>query len=668
MVKFLEMRLVRANRLSKGRCGDPKINIVRETMKNKFIKTVLALCFACLAFVFAFAPLPKTELPASASGSSYISIDEYDVEMTISKDRSVRVHERITVTFLRSGLTMFYRSLPIETARYYDISASCAGNEYFRYTVEDNPDTDDFFDINCIGGVTKNAKWTYDVYYTMENGRGAATSSDGMKIDVIPFGYTTELHNVSATVHFPYEVELEDCKTYVGYGSTSNDNSLNKKLSNDKKTLTFSTDLLDYVYVSKYDEFATEGITLDFTMDGRFEPYLFTRLFTGGSGLILLGGLVVAGLAFVCLTFMRKHRDMITTVNLKAPDDMTPMQMGKLLDGTVDNEDVTSMVYYFAHRGYLSIDLSNPDDPVLIKRVGAISGAPYEITLFNGLFKSGSAVRVCDLQYKFYAHVDRAKAQVAPVKMFEKRSVLGYLLGGVLCVAFAFLSAFLLGFFRLGTTYKYMLGVAFALPAIVMLVLGYIRECYRYKGKKDKNGKGYLIAQIVIALVFSLIFCLFFAQHFTTEFEKILICVFAFAPLFITRNILSRTEEYTNTLGEILGFKDFILVTEEDKIKFMLEENPQLYYKVLPYAQVLGVTDEWEKKFENILLPPPAWSTGTHVSTFDCYVMHRAISRSMASAMVRPQPKGGSVGKSGGGGSFGGFGGGGFGGGGGGAR
>ena len=637
-------------------------------MKNKFIKTVLALCFACLAFVFAFAPLPKTEFSASASGSSYISIDKYDVEMTISKDRSVRVHERITVIFLRSGLTMFYRSLPIETARYYDISASCAGNESFYYTVEDNPDTDDFFDINCIGGVSQYACWTYDIYYTMENGRGSATSSNGMIIDVIPFGYTTELHNVSATVHFPYEVELEDCKTYVGYGSSANDNSINKKLSDDKKTLTFSTDLLDYGYVSAYNEYATEGITLDCTMDGRFEPYLFTRLFTGGSGLILLGWLVVAGLAFLCLTFMRKNRDMITTVNLKAPDDMTPMQMGKLLDGSVDNEDVTSMVYYFAHKGYLSIDLSDPDDPVLIKRVGAILGAPYEITLFNGLFKSGNTVRVCDLQYKLYAHVDRAKMQVSSVKMFDKRSVLGYLLGGGLCVALAVISTFLLGLSRLGSTYRYMLGGAFALPAIVMLVLGYIRECYRYKGKKDKNGKGYLIAQVVIALVFSLIFCLFFAQHFTTEFEKILICVFAFAPLFITRNILSRTEEYTNTLGEILGFKDFILVTEEDKIKFMLEENPELYYKILPYAQVLGITDEWEKKFANILLEPPVWCTGTNTSTFDCYMMHRAISRSMSSAMARPQPKGGSVGKSGGGGSFGGFGGGGFGGGGGGAR
>ena len=122
-------------------------------------------------------------------------------------------------------------------------------------------------------------------------------------------------------------------------------------------------------------------------------------------------------------------------------------------------------------------------------------------------------------------------------------------------------------------------------------------------------------------------------------------------------------------LENILGFKEFIVVTEEDKIKVMLKENPELYYKILPYAQALGVTNEWEKKFESITMQPPTWYVGDF--TFFDYLLLRscmrsAMMRSMSAAM---QQKGGRfVGRSGGGGSFGGFGGGGFGGGGGGAR
>ena len=90
---------------------------------------------------------------------------------------------------------------------------------------------------------------------------------------------------------------------------------------------------------------------------------------------------------------------------------------------------------------------------------------------------------------------------------------------------------------------------------------------------------------------------------------------------------------------------------------------------MLPYAQVLGVTNEWEKKFEKITLAPPDWCVGSHMTFFDYLIINRCMTRAMVTALARPESKGGSfIGRSGGGGGFGGFGGGGFGGGGGGAR
>ena len=158
-----------------------------------------------------------------------------------------------------------------------------------------------------------------------------------------------------------------------------------------------------------------------------------------------------------------------------------------------------------------------------------------------------------------------------------------------------------------------------------------------------------------------------------TEWEKLVLCLGVFGACFITQGALSRSENYLKILGQILGFKDFIVVTEEDKIKFMLEENPELYYDVLPYAQVLGVTDEWEEKFQKLTIEPPSWYYGRNMTVFDYYIIHRslnrALAREIAEEVARRSNKGGSrVGRSGGGGSFGGFGGGGFGGGGGGAR
>jgi len=195
--------------------------------------------------------------------------------------------------------------------------------------------------------------------------------------------------------------------------------------------------------------------------------------------------------------------------------------------------------------------------------------------------------------------------------------------------------------------------------------MAYINENYRYKWKKGKQA-AMLALQIAIMLLGCVLFVFAFASHILTRWEKLYISASVALTTFATTRALSRTKEYTDTLGQILGFKDFIVVTEEEKIKFMLEENPQLYYKVLPYAQVLGVTDEWEKKFKNILIEPPTWAYGLQFDVFDFLILNACLRRGMITAMMRPRAKGGSfIGRSGGGGGFGGFGGGGFGGGGG---
>ena len=101
----------------------------------------------------------------------------------------------------------------------------------------------------------------------------------------------------------------------------------------------------------------------------------------------------------------------------------------------------------------------------------------------------------------------------------------------------------------------------------------------------------------------------------------------------------------------------------------MLAETPDLYYHILPYAQVLGVSDIWTDKFRTLTLEPPRWVHNT--TAFDILLFHslywntsRMLARNLAS---RPASRsgGGFGGHSGGGfGGGGGFSGGGFGGGG----
>lgn len=635
--------------------------------KTKYALVALLAAVVCLLFGGFFAAPEAQTVTASAATSAGYTVNSYDVEMTVQKDRKIVVKELIDISISTDRAFTFYRSLPLEGDRYSDLYAKCEGNEAFSFSIADNPDVSGFMDINCTGGIYSGANWTYEFGYTLEISGNDV--ENGMALDVIGFGWYVPLNNVTVSVEFPSA--LEEYTVHSGaYGSEGNNAGVSSTFHEETNTLVLQAERLDLAYNGYYEERMAEGITLLFTLpEGALSSYTATRVFTGETALILLVCVAVVALAYLCARLCRTKRELITTVNIKAPDGMDPLQMGKLLDGIADGEDVTSMIYYFADKGYLSINLSDEDDPVLLKNGDLPETAPaHQKTLFKGLFKNGNEIAVSSLKYKFYESADSAKEQLSArtIPRYEKKS----LLGTAACVLLSVLTAFLLplvaGFIRIGHGYFYWQGVIVAIPAVVVCLIEIWRRSYRYKWNKGKS-LGVLLAELVVCAIAAVAFSYLFAEHILTGIQTACLVLSVCLCGLIAPTTLSWTEKYCDTLGQILGFKDFIVHTEEDKIKFMLEESPELYYHILPYAQVLGVSDEWEKKFEKILIEPPSWCVSTHMTVFDYMILNRCIRRATISMMMRPQ-KNGRVGRSGGGGRFGGFSGGGRGGGGGGLR
>ncbi|MBE7079697.1 MAG: DUF2207 domain-containing protein [Clostridiales bacterium] len=657
-----------------------------KTDIKKYRLALLAfLTLLCMLFIGNGGGMYATK--ASAAENYAFIVQQYDVDMTVREDRKIDVRELITIRVNTYYGSMFYRSLPTQGARYENFQATCAGNEEFYFYVADNEEQSGFIDVNCVGGIYRGKVWTYEITYVME--QGVNTVQDGMTLDVIGFGWTVPLHNVTVDMHFPEAPTSTQIYTDV-FGSATN-SVVTETWSADKKTLTMRADELPIVYSERYSEMVAGGITLEFTMpDGVLSSYTNTRIFTADMWKVLLASAIGVVLAVIVVAVFGQKRDIITVANIKAPDEMDPMKMGKWIDGTVNNEDITSMIYYFANKGYLKIDLTDEDDPKLISMGVLPDDAPeYERTLFNGLFNGAElvpvenptaetaarmsrAIYVSKLEGKFYEASQKAIQQVpdAPT-MYEPKSIFAYISGAIIGVLLALLLPLIISA-RIGGGYRYGWGMVLGIPLIANAFIGYMCENYRYKWKV---GKRYALraVEVVLVAVFALLFIFAMGQHVMTEWEKLVLSIGVFASAFITQRALSRTEDYLKVLEDILGFKEFIVVTEEDKIKVMLEENPELYYKVLPYAQVLGVTDEWEGKFKKLLVQPPSWYEGAETTWLDCYIIHRAVNRSMTASMARMMAEkvgsaGRVIGRSGGGGSFGGFGGGGFGGGGGGIR
>ncbi len=156
--------------------------------------------------------------------------------------------------------------------------------------------------------------------------------------------------------------------------------------------------------------------------------------------------------------------------------------------------------------------------------------------------------------------------------------------------------------------------------------------------------------------------------HWIMDFvPKLLLGVVCSAVCALSVIIVSRSDAYNAQLNQIVGFKSFILLAEKEKLEKMLEDDPQFYYHILPYAQVLGVSDKWEEKFAGITVEPPQWYASSMAGTVFRLQLFNSIMRNTMSTMTKNMVSRPSSGASGGGrgGHFGGFSGGGHGGGGG---
>ena len=75
----------------------------------------------------------------------------------------------------------------------------------------------------------------------------------------------------------------------------------------------------------------------------------------------------------------------------------------------------------------------------------------------------------------------------------------------------------------------------------------------------------------------------------------------------IASPVYHRTEAGYKLKGEIMGFKEFIETVDKPRIEAMVEQDPQLFYHILPYAYALGVSKAWVSQFEGIAVQPADW-------------------------------------------------------------
>ena len=622
---------------------------------KKIIKLPLAaLCALCLmlACLFIFSG-GGTRTAYAASNPYSFEFRAYSVTYDINSDLTMSVKEDLTILFTGSHSTGFIRDIPVnagDRVRNVRVSQIENGNTVaVDYSV--NNEYSDFISVD-IGDTSNKTGDTFRYLIEYDYAITKPKDANTLYLNAVGFGSEAAIHNLSVTLRLPDGFTGADC--YAGAsGTDKTDNSFTVN----GNVLTYQKDALS----------AYNGVTFALHFG---DGVLSTKADITPYWLIIVGCVLIA--ALVAVKFLKfTQGEVLVVPNFDAKDKFDPLIMGKLIDNKAAGSDVTSLIYYWANKGYLKINLADEDDIELIRIVTTLpDGSPdYQQVMYANLFARGDSVRINSLKNVFYPTVEKVTRRVnfAVGNISDTKSTTISILFAILGGALMGLTPTLLAMFTINTSFIYLFSLLMFVPVIGIYLLARI-----VRDRSPKYGKGMValmyVGVAILAAACTALYVLLVPSHIIETVPKIIICIVGFAIVMLSVTIVCRTEEYEKKLGLILGFKDFITNVEKDKLELMFKDNPEMYYEILPYAQVLGVSDIWENKFKDLTVAPPQWATGYNGPTlFDyvvfCAVLNRLSSNMSTTFVSRPAPK--SSGASGGGrGHFGGFGGGGHGGGG----
>ncbi|MGB6092683.1 MAG: DUF2207 domain-containing protein, partial [Moheibacter sp.] len=136
--------------------------------------------------------------------------------------------------------------------------------------------------------------------------------------------------------------------------------------------------------------------------------------------------------------------------------------------------------------------------------------------------------------------------------------------------------------------------------------------------------------------------------------------VFFLFLIFMSGYMKKKNSSGNEVLSEIKGFKQFIKLAETNRIKTLIESDPDYFEKTMSYALAFGLLKEWAGKFASLNIPPPDWySSPNAVGIMSMNTFANSFSSSMNSTQSAMVSSPSSSGSGGGGSSGGGFGGGG---------
>lgn len=610
----------------------------------------------------------------NVSYDSNMKTEKYDVDVVISEDGSYTVTEKIAVKFLnpRHGI---YRYIPnkgkIITAdknekqkkllyfadiKVLESNTTCEkssenGNIVLRFGDEDT--------------YVKNKTYRFTYRFTP---RYEDESFHSIYFNIFPTGWQNRIPAGSHfSIQFPKKTDVSQLKfSYGAYGESKNgENILNLWIDETNHQLSGTLK-------KKLD--LGNGITVYGEMEeGYFSQYHQSHM----DKVVFAAALAVLVLALGLYFKFGKDEKIIPSIQFQPPEGLDSAAVGYIIDGTIGNEDLISLIIYWADHGYLRVEEKKKGKVTLYKLKDLKKDAPgYQTYLFDALFDGKDSVKISSLQYKFADHLHNAKDKL---KYYYKDQIYTKASKAVRMVMLLVIPIPFGIFLLMMGYYNYIggFGIFLEIALWLLFLAGAVISCItvdKWYAISASARKVRIAISVILTggsiLGYGAYYIWKTAQGdmFNYRWLYAVIAAVSVTAVVLVAFMKKRTDQCIQWMGYLSGLRDFIETAELDRMKVLAKDHPEMFYHILPYAMVFGLSDVFAEKLEDLKIPAPDWYD-SYVETpyFHYYMLSRCMENTIAETLSVPEPPVQDEGGGFSGGSFGGFSGGGFGGGGGGS-
>lgn len=593
--------------------------------QNKKILICIAIYVVAILATAFFACTSSPSYSEIVPSTAY-QIDKMAVVADINEDGSIKISESITATFQEdAGKHGIFRYLPL-TAKVGETDENGNVNyKNFRYNYSNissniqcsqyNQDGNLILQLGNRYRYVDGETVVYNISYTISYNGDQDASKDSFYYNLIGNGWDTKILESEITVNFPKQVESTPVLYYGEYGST-----------NSYIDPAFDGRTLHYTHSSTLA--AGESLTIKVDLEEGYFKYNIDYKWDIIITISIIACVIIAILSFWKLS---NKTPLTPVVQFDLDKKYTSADAGYLIDLKVQNKDIASLIIFWAQHGYLAIKEENKVTTLIKKKDIDEGMKPYEKIIFKRIFDESDEIELKSVGAKIVNEVSIASDDLVAgnSKSFNKKAEFWR-------TALCFLSSLVFAVAGYKVAYT-----AVSIAFMPLSILGGLIAFLFLSSLANKNDvlstesggakavRTLWTIGLFTIIILSFIFCY---SIYADPFGGYIISIFLLSlTSFIVLKFDIRTEEGINALNDIVGLKNFIEVTEKDRLEMLVKDNPELFYDVLPYAYVFGIYDKWCKKFEGIVINSPSWYSSSSYSVFDYYITTSLLRSTMVS-------------------------------------